>query len=180
MPRKVVEKASAMVSAGSDLIRGLIRGITNMGARAVEAITGVVDGVVNKAKSLRKISSPCREFEQIEAWTGEGLVDGMLSMAKEVDKASDRLAESAIPDVGNSDMSYATPDGITARSLEGAASSTVEVNRRDDRLINAIGALEERLTNLEVVMDGEKVVRITRPYVNEGNALDATVGRYFD
>src|SRR5690625_6325599 len=111
MTGKVIEFVYDMASAAKDLIKGLIDGIKNMSDRAIEEITGVVGGVVDKAKSLLKIKSPSRVFEQIGAWTGEGLVDGMISMAKEVDKASDMLAESAIPDVKNIDMSYATPDG---------------------------------------------------------------------
>src|SRR5690625_3993273 len=167
MPGKVIEFVSDMASAGKDLIKGLIDGIKNMRDRAIEAITGVVGGVVDKAKSLLKIKSPSRVFEQIGAWTGEGLVDGMLSMAKEVDKASDMLAESAIPDVRNIDMSYATPDGITARSLAGAVSGTIDVNAREDLLARSINSLERKLTNLEVVMDGRTVGRIVEPHVTE-------------
>src|SRR5690625_2951782 len=167
MPGKVIEFVSDMASAGKDLIKGLIDGIKNMRDRAIEAITGVVGGVVDKAKSLLKIKSPSRVFEQIGAWTGEGLVDGMLSMAKEVDKASDKLAESAIPDVKNIDMSYVTPDGITARSYASAVSGTVDVNAREDLLARSINSLERKLTNLEVVMDGRQVGRIVEPHVTE-------------
>ena len=91
MPGKVIEKASDMLSAGQDLIKGLIEGIKNMGASAVEAVAGVVDGVVEKAKSLLKISSPSKLFEQFGAWTSEGLAKGIDKMRNLAEKASENL-----------------------------------------------------------------------------------------
>lgn len=76
---KAVIKPDALLQVGKDVINGLIRGITSMGKNAVEAITGVVDGVVNKAKSLLGIKSPSRVFKQIGVWTIEGMDIGMVS-----------------------------------------------------------------------------------------------------
>lgn len=75
----VTGKVKDFLSAGKDLIRGLIKGITEMGAQAVAAITGVVDSVVNKAKSLLGIKSPSRVFKAIGEFTGEGLAIGIAS-----------------------------------------------------------------------------------------------------
>lgn len=77
---KVTGKASAFLSAGKDLIRGLINGITAMGTKAIGAITGVVDGVVNKAKSLLGIKSPSRVFIAIGKHTGQGFANGIADM----------------------------------------------------------------------------------------------------
>lgn len=159
---------------------GLRNGL-NAGSGGVMATArSIANRVASTVRAALRVQSPSRVLMEIGKWTSIGLAEGIEDYAYLVDKASDMLAESAIPDVKNIDMSYATPDGITAKSLAGAVSGTVDVNNRDDRLINAIRALERRLTDLEVVMDGEQVGRIVRPHVNEGNALDATVGRYFD
>src|SRR5690625_1437109 len=178
MPGKVIEFVGDMVLAGGDLIQGLIDGITNMGKKAIEAITGVVNGVVEKAKSLLKIKSPSRVFKEIGEFTGEGLADGIMDSIRMVERASERMTSAIIPDEQNIDLSYATPSGIRS-SLSSAVSGTVDVNTRDDRLIGALASIERRLGDLEVVMDGEQVGRIVRPHVNAGNALDANVRRYF-
>ena len=180
--QKVVDgiKQLNLFSVGKDLIHGLIRGIGSMAGAVWSKAREIANGIGRTIKNALGIKSPSRVLMEIGKWTSIGLAEGIEDYAYLVDKASDMLAESAIPDVRNIDMSYATPDGITARSLAGVVRGTIDVNSRDDRLINAIGALERRLTNLEVVMDGEKVGRIVRPHVNKGNALDATVRRYFD
>lgn len=51
-------KISGFVQIGKDIINGLIKGISEMSAKAVESITGVVDGVVKKAKKMLGIESP--------------------------------------------------------------------------------------------------------------------------
>lgn len=178
MPGKVIEFVGDMVLAGGDLIQGLIDGITNMGKKAIEAITGVVNGVVEKAKSLLEVKSPSRVFMEIGRFTGEGLADGITDSIRMVERASERMTNAIIPDEQNIDLSYATPSGIRS-SLSSAVSGTVDVNARDDRLIGALASIERRLGDLEVVMDGEQVGRIVRPHVNAGNALDANVRRYF-
>src|SRR5690625_3984943 len=178
MPGKVIAFVGDMVLAGGDLIQGLIDGITNMGKKAIEAITGVVNGVVEKAKSLLKIKSPSRVCKEIGEFTGEGLADGITDSIRMVERASERMTNAIIPDEQNIDLSYATPSGIRS-SLSSAVSGTIDVNARDDRLIGALASIERRLGDLEVVMDGEQVGRIVRPHVNAGNALDANVRRYF-
>lgn len=77
MVSAVKAKASAFLSAGMDLIRGLINGIKNMSASAVSAVAGVVDGVVSKAKSLLKIKSPSRVFMEIGGFVGTGMAIGI-------------------------------------------------------------------------------------------------------
>src|SRR5690606_12682276 len=177
--QKVVDgiKQLNLFSVGKDLIRGLINGIGSMAGAVWSKARDIANGIGRTIKNTLGIKSPSRVAIEIGRFFGEGLIDGILGMKRYVERASDELAAAAVPDVN---MSYATPSGITARSLSSAVSGTIDVNSRDDRLINAIGALERRLTNLEVVMDGEKVGRIVRPHVNKGNALDATVRRYFD
>src|SRR5699024_9148396 len=176
MPGKVMEFFGKMTDAGKQLIAGLINGIKQMGSKAVEAVTGVVDGVVSKAKSLLKIKSPSRVFMEIGQYTGEGLVRGMDASKKAVERATGRMTDAATPDI---DMSYNTP-GSVHRTMSSAINGSVDVNNRDEMLVNAINELRKDMTDLRVDMDGEKVGRIVRPHVNNGNAVDAVVRRYFD
>src|SRR5690625_4080704 len=156
-----------LFSIGKDIIQGHINGIGSMAAAVWDKANSIGNSIADGIKGTLGIKSPSRVMMSLGEWTSIGLAEGMEDYAYLVDKATDMLEESAIPDVKSIDMTYATPDGISARSLAGAVSGTVDVNSRDDRLINAIGALERRLTNLEVVMDGRKVGRIVEPYVTE-------------
>lgn len=53
-------------------------------------------------------------------------------------------------------------------------------SQNDTRLVAAaVKNLGDKLDNLQVVMEGETVGRIVRPHVNEGNAVENTVRRYF-
>src|SRR5690625_6461500 len=72
-------------------------------------------GIGDSIKGALGVKSPSRVLMEIGKWTSVGLAEGIEDYAYLVDKASDKLAESAIPDVKNIDMSYVTPDGITAR-----------------------------------------------------------------
>lgn len=96
MPGKVTEKAKEMLSAGKDLVRGLIDGIKQMGEDAIDAVTGVVDGVINKAKSLLGINSPSRVFMEIGEWTGEGMQIGLDSTVKGVMASASKLSNAVI------------------------------------------------------------------------------------
>lgn len=91
----VTGTASRMLSAGKDLVRGLIDGIMSMGGAAIDAITGVVDGVINKAKSLLGIKSPSRVFMQIGRWTIEGWAIGAEDSGNKVINAVSDIALTA-------------------------------------------------------------------------------------
>lgn len=83
---------SLLLSAGMDLIRGLINGIKRMGGRAVEAAKGVVNDAVQSAKNLLRIKSPSRVFMEIGEYTAEGLALGMTKGSKGVAKAARNMA----------------------------------------------------------------------------------------
>jgi len=87
----VLSKVNDMINVGKDLVSGLIKGITNMTSNAIEAITGVVDGVISKAKSLLGIHSPSRVFKQIGNWTSEGWAIG-------IEETGDRVVD-AVSDI---------------------------------------------------------------------------------
>lgn len=93
MPGKVLSYVGAMLSAGSNLVSGLINGIKNMGSAAVEAISGVVGGVINKAKSLLDINSPSRVFRAIGRFTGEGMALGVTDTKKKNEKVMAELGK---------------------------------------------------------------------------------------
>ena len=92
---KAVIKPDALLQVGKDVISGLIKGITSMSKAAVESITGVVDGVINKAKDLLGIASPSKLFAQIGRWISEGWAIGIKSTGNKVEDAVSDIALNA-------------------------------------------------------------------------------------
>lgn len=82
-----------MVSAGGDLIRGMINGIKNMAGSLVSAAKGVVSNAVNAAKSLLKIHSPSRVFKEIGGYTMEGMAIGLNKEGRNVIKDTASIAK---------------------------------------------------------------------------------------
>src|SRR5699024_6956717 len=155
---------------GKDIIQGLIDGVGSMASAVWDKATSIAEGIGGAIKSALGIASPSRLMIQFGKWTGEGLAQGIDKTADMVGRASDGLAEAATPDI---DMTYDTPNGFE-RSLAGAVRGTVDVNTRDRALVNAIGSLESRLANLEVVMDGRVVGKIVEPHVSEARERKLT------
>src|SRR5690625_7926072 len=104
----------------------------------------VGNGIVNGIKGVLKIGSPSKVLREVGVWTGEGLAIGLEKADSLVARAADGLAESAIIEPQEIDMSYATPDGIRT-TLSSAVRGTVDVNERDDRLIGELTSIERRL-----------------------------------
>src|SRR5690625_2076972 len=142
---------------------GLRNGLNAGSGSVISTARLIANRVASTMRAALKVKSPSRVLMEIGRWTSLGLAVGMDKYAGAVVKSADKLATAATPNI---DMSYATPSGIRS-SLSSAVSGTVDVNSRDDRLISAIGSLERRLTNLEVVMDGREVGKVVEPYVTE-------------
>ncbi|MEK4128548.1 phage tail tape measure protein [Solibacillus sp. FSL W8-0474] len=85
----VKELPSKFLQIGKDIMNGLINGIKSLDA--IKAISNVVNGIVNTAKSMLGIHSPSRVFKEIGLWTGEGLVIGLDSSSKNVNKAMENI-----------------------------------------------------------------------------------------
>lgn len=72
---------------GTAIMQGLANGISAAAALPLQAITGVVGGVVDAAHSLLKINSPSKVFAAIGNSTGEGFALGVDEGAPEVQDA---------------------------------------------------------------------------------------------
>jgi tape measure domain-containing protein len=178
--RSIIGAVPKMVKAGADLIKGLWNGINSVKDWILGKISGFVDGIVGGIKKFFGIASPSKVLrDEVGRWIPAGLVDGINSEKNDVIKAAEQMAQWATPDVPDVAIAYSTPSGLRS-SLSSAVSGTVDVNTRDDMLAAAINRLEQSLDGMTIVMDGERVGQLVRPHVNEGNAVDALVRRYFD
>ncbi|MFC3212730.1 phage tail tape measure protein [Planomicrobium okeanokoites] len=168
MINAVKNKASAFLSAGKDLIRGLINGIKNMTGQALSAITGVVDSVVGKAKSLFGIKSPSRVFMGIGAYLSEGLANGIDDKARTAIKTVGDLSRSVTnafnPELAVDGMNY----NSQIRNLNGQMKQQMTNHVKGEMSVNRQPVIVNIYDNKEAV----------RAYVNEENAVDAQIRRF--
>lgn len=81
---KLRAAASAMVTMGGDLIRGLIRGIKEQALRVAVAVKDAVGGAIDAGKDLLGIGSPSKVTEGIGRDMTEGLMRGLRADSERV------------------------------------------------------------------------------------------------
>lgn len=177
---ELLAKAPGMLKdVGEAVVEGIWEGIKSLGDWLKRKVSGFFEGIVDWGKKALGINSPSRVIrDQVGRWIPAGLVDGINSEKNDVIKAAEQMAQWATPDVPDVAIAYSTPSGLRS-SLSSAVSGTVNVKARDDALVHAIYALESRLSNLEVVMDGRVVGRIVEPYVSEEQERNQSVRNRF-
>lgn len=150
MPGKVLDFVGDMLSAGGDLVSGLIDGIKGMGTSAINAITGVVDGVVGKAKSLLKIKSPSRVFREMGQYVSEGLAIGV--------QRKSRMAVDNVARMANS-MSSAFNPQLAMADMRASAQLDTSISRADMGVVRKSFAAE--IDPVEVYQ-GDTVLQIDK------------------
>ena len=83
--------ALSLSQLGTDLILGLVNGITGSAQAVVSAITGVVNGAIGAAKSALGIASPSKVFAEIGMNTAAGMGEGVDGGAAEVEGSLENL-----------------------------------------------------------------------------------------
>ena len=110
-------------SIGSDLIDGLVNGITGSAGKIIDAITGAVGGAISAAKQLLGIASPSKVFAEIGGYTAEGYAGGIEDGTPEATAAAEAMVEP--PTV------TASPTGSSAPIVVNLA-ITIEGRGQDD------------------------------------------------
>lgn len=114
--------------------------------------------------------------------------DGFSSLTDSIqmgDILPGSVVASVIPSISGSYNAPSYVAGVNSSSDFGQqaminSQSANVASQNDTRLVAAaVKNLGDKLDNLQVVMEGETVGRIVRPHVNEGNAVENTVRRYF-
>lgn len=92
---------SWLLSAGKNIIQGLINGITNAIGGAISAVKNAVSGIIDGAKSLLGIASPSKVFDReigrmIPAGLGRGVSENERAATRPVEDMVNSLLPSSI------------------------------------------------------------------------------------
>lgn len=157
----------SLTSVGSNAMGGLRSGLTGMIGSVMATARSIASRVASTMKGALKVKSPSRVTMGIGSDTTEGLVIGLGDKIKDVTAVSKRMAEAAKPDdirLGAIDYDYKA-QSRRFNSFDGAVKGSVDVNSKDELLVNALRGLREDMRNLRVEMDGRVVGEITEPHV---------------
>lgn len=134
---------SWLLSAGQNIIQGLINGITNAIGGAISAVKNAVSGIIDGAKSMLGIHSPSKVFDReigrmIPAGLGRGVTENERAATRPVEDMVDSLLPSSIvtpmPVISNpvklnanSGPRVSAPITVNALDPNAAAQETVRV-----------------------------------------------------
>ena len=129
---------------GSNIVQGLINGVTGAAGRLVDAVKGAVDGAIQGAKNLLGIKSPSRVFRKIGQYVMQGAALGVDDDAGLLLKSTDDAMRGMIstaqdvtytPDVGSVAATASVVEWLDANLGDIIASRTPYIGMRDfDRL----------------------------------------------
>lgn len=85
--------ASALYSAGADLVRGFANGISGAVGIVVDRARGIANSAINAAKSALGIASPSRVFAQLGQYVGAGFAKGLHGSERQVSAATTALSK---------------------------------------------------------------------------------------
>lgn len=109
---KVKSFVDDFVSAGADMIRGLMRGIDNMARDLAEKAASVAKGALNAAKRALGIHSPSREFMDVGMYSMLGFVKGIdnhsSKVIRNVSNVADKVVDAFQPTLNAPDISSIT------------------------------------------------------------------------
>lgn len=82
-----------LYSIGMNIIQGLINGVSGKLGELWNTISGIASGISSKISNILGIHSPSRVMDRIGGYTGQGLINGMQSMQKGVEKQAGAFGE---------------------------------------------------------------------------------------
>lgn len=93
---KLEEFAAFLPEMGQNIVQGLIDGILSFKDKAVESISEIATGIIDKFKNMLGIHSPSTEMKEQGEYTIEGLIEGLESKAGYVSEIWTKLKENTI------------------------------------------------------------------------------------
>lgn len=123
-----------LYSAGVFAMQGLTNGINAGASSAVAAARSVANQVSAAVKSAMDIHSPSRVMAKLGGFITQGLAVGMINDLREVDRASNQLAQ-AIQVSGANDLGFTSENSLTVddseiSKIKAASTQQVIVNNK--------------------------------------------------
>ncbi len=152
---------SALVSAGGDLVRGLINGIKALAGSVVDAAKGVVQSAIDGAKNLLGISSPSKVFAELGKFTGEGFIKGFEGTEADIQKSAQQAVDK-MRDVfqGNNAPTMRLASTITDPFQGNTSTGTLGVT--GGRRVNLPGSSQTTVNNFTLNEVGDAEVTAQR------------------
>lgn len=159
-----------LMSIGKDIINGLIGGIKSKVKAVGDAVKSVTSAITGKIKGILGIKSPSTVFAGFGVNLLEGLNEGIDSMVRSTIKTVTSLSE-GITSTFDPELAMDGPD------IAGQVNSiNAQANRQMQSHLTSELNVGKQPIHIHVQGDSEWI----RAYVNDENAIDATVGGYFD
>lgn len=124
--------ASSMVSAGRNFVMGFVNGIRGAIGSAANAAAHMARAAMNAAKAALGIHSPSRVMrDQVGYYVAAGMAVGMRDNADMVQKAANRLAQSAVPSVDlGASINGVMNQGRLSNTINGTINHELTLNQQ--------------------------------------------------
>ena len=151
------ELPSKVVSVGSDIVRGLWNGISNMASWIKDKISGFGKGVLQNLKDFFGIKSPSRLIaDEVGRYIAEGMGVGIEENAKS--------PVNATKDVTDDVINAATVNRKLSATFAPTVNSTANSNAA---LLAKLDGIYERLNRLKIVLDSGALVGETIDQIDQ-------------
>lgn len=136
--------ASSMVSAGRNFVMGFVNGIRGAIGAAASAAASMARAAMSSAKAALGIHSPSRVMrDQVGYYVAAGMAVGMRDNADMVQKAANRLAQSAVPSVDlGASINGVMNQGRLSNTINGTINHELTVNQQPAYINVALGGSE--------------------------------------
>ncbi|MCP3801857.1 hypothetical protein NLX83_21560 [Allokutzneria sp. A3M-2-11 16] len=94
--RFFADAGSWLLSAGADIINGLIKGVKDGAKWLYDSLKGIARGAIDTVKGWLGISSPSKEMAKLGRWTSEGFARGITDGIPLAARAAAALSDSAL------------------------------------------------------------------------------------
>ena len=163
---KIKEIPNNVASIGSDIVKGLWNGISDMGSWIGEKIKGFGSGVLGSLKSFFGIASPSKLMrDEVGRYIAEGIGVGIENNSDKPLGAINALAE----DMANQDFN------LNGATINRKLATTFAVNPTNQAsgeaaLLSKLDGIYERLNRLQIVLDTGTLVGETIDKIDAGLA----------
>lgn len=136
--------ASSMASAGRNFVMGFVNGIRGAIGAAASAAASMARAAMSSAKAALGIHSPSRVMrDEVGFYVAAGMAVGMRDNADMVQKAANRLAQSAIPSVDlGASINGVMNQGRLSNTINGTINHELTVNQQPAYINVALGGSE--------------------------------------